>query len=110
MITKTPPSHLEKFTGVGEDAATGQTAVVLGYCSPHSRKPRKSQTHPVVSSQGAATEHSPALTMQCIWCLRAFNVTGWIFHSLGVGQEDSKGKTLKKKTNPSECMGGKKLP
>lgn len=96
MITKTPLSHPKKFTGVGEDAVTGQTTTVLGYCSPHDRKPQKSQTHPGVSSQGGTTvENIHALTIHCIWCLKALKYDGY-FHGLGVGQEDTKGKTKEK--------------
>lgn len=45
MIAKTPLSHPQEVpSSGGEDAATAETS--NSYCSPHRRKPRKSQTHP----------------------------------------------------------------
>lgn len=70
MITKTLPDIPSKFTGVREDAATGETTNNVGYCSPHRRKPQKSQTTQVspVPSSSYRGSYSHALTTQCSWC------------------------------------------
>lgn len=67
MITKTLPDIPSKFTGVGEDAAIGETTnnVVTSQ-----KKTAKVTNHAGVSSpipqlQG---EYSHALTTQCSWC------------------------------------------
>ena len=72
---------------------------VQGYRSPHRRKP---QTHrPTQGSPGPGTPatagQSPALTTQCIRCLKGLKGIGRYFPSLGVEQEDTKEKNLKKK-------------
>lgn len=88
--TKTPPRLPRwKFTGA-EVAATGEVTM-LGYCSPHRRKPQKSQTHPGVSSTQSRINHSKHPASE------RFKNNRRPIPGLRVGRGGAKGKTLKEK-------------